>query len=69
METNELKTRDQVIHELAFKGISLRKWSLDNGVDYKAAHGVLYGKRTGRIGKCHIAAVKLGLKNGAIVGE
>lgn len=67
METNKLKTRYQVIHELEFNGISLRKWALDNGVDYKAAHGVLYGKRTGRIGKCHIAAVKLGLKNGGII--
>ena len=69
MEQKQLKTRQQVLEELAHRGQSIRSWAKANGVDPSVAHGVLTGKLSGRIGESHKAAVKLGLKYGEIIEE
>lgn len=69
MQENQLKTREQVLEDFANKGISIRSWAIANGLHPSVVHGVLKGKRLGRIGASHKAAVKLGLKHGEIVGE
>lgn len=68
MEQAKLKTKDEVLEDFARKGISIRGWAIANGLKPTAVSGVLKGKRTGRIGEAHKAAVLLGLKHGEIVG-
>lgn len=67
MEQTKLKTKDEILDDFARKGISIRGWAIANGLNPTAVNGVLRGKRTGRIGEAHKAAVKLGLKHGEIV--
>lgn len=67
MKQKRLRTREEVLEDFSNKGISIRSWSLENGISPAVVHAVLKGKLTGRIGESHKAAVKLGLKNGEIV--
>lgn len=67
MKQKQLKTREEVLADLANKGISIRSWALENGVSPSVVHAVLKGKLAGRIGESHKAAVKLGIKSGEIV--
>lgn len=67
MDQISLKTPEEVLADFTRKGISLRSWALANGVSPAAVSGLLKGKRKGRIGESHKAAVKLGLKHGEIV--
>lgn len=66
MEQKPLRTRQEVLEEFARKGQSIRGWAIANGVQPAIARGVLVGRLSGRIGKSHDAAVKLGLKYGEI---
>lgn len=67
MEQKPLKTREEVRADFASKGISIRGWAIANGLEPSVVHSLLKGGLTGRIGKSHKAAVKLGLKHGEIV--
>ena len=67
MEQKPLKTREEILEDFARKGISLSSWAKANGLTPQVVHGLLKGKRTGRIGQAHKAAVLLGLKYGEIV--
>lgn len=67
MQESQLKTREQVLNEFSTKGISIRGWSIKNGLQPAVVHALLKGKLTGRIGEAHKAAVKLGMKHGEIV--
>lgn len=67
MQQKPLKTKEEVLADLANKGISIRSWSIANGLEPSVVHAVLKGRLIGRIGESHKAAVKLGLKSGEIV--
>ena len=67
MQQNQLKTREEVLADFTNKGISVRGWALENGLQPSVVRAVLKGKLSGRIGESHKAAVKLGLKHGEIV--
>lgn len=62
-----LKTREEVLEDLARKGISIASWAKANGLNPAVVHGVLKGGRQARIGQSHKAAVLLGIKDGEIV--
>ena len=62
-----VKTREQVIAELARKGITRAQWAAANGLSRFVVYQVLMGKHQGRWGQAHRAAVLLGLKEGEIV--
>ncbi|MBX9899145.1 MAG: DNA-binding protein [Burkholderiaceae bacterium] len=66
MEQKALRTRQEVLAEFAHKGLSVRGWAIDNGLQPAVVHSLLRGRTTGRIGESHKAAVKLGLKHGEI---
>lgn len=61
-----LRTREEVLEEFAFKGISIRGWALRNNLSPAVVHGVLKGRLAGNIGAAHKAAVLLGIKRGTI---
>lgn len=48
--------------ELRAKGIVLRDFCAERGIDYQAAREIITGKAKGYRGKRHLAAVALGLK-------
>lgn len=62
-----VKTREQVIAELARKGITRAQWAAANGISRFIVYQVLTGKHEGRWGEAHRAAILLGLKEGEIV--
>lgn len=67
MTQNQLKTREQVLEELAYKGLSVRAWAVSNQLCPSTVRAVMNGKLKGRIGEGHKIAVLLGLKRGEIV--
>lgn len=67
MEMNHIKTREEVLRDFENKGISVRRWAIENGIAPSVVRSLLTGRTTGRIGESHKAAVKLALKNGEIV--
>ncbi|HRI90474.1 MAG TPA: DNA-binding protein [Accumulibacter sp.] len=69
METQKLRTREEVLADFARKGISIRSWAKKNGLSHGCVRGVLSGRLTGRIGQSHKVAVLLGMKEGEIVEE
>lgn len=69
METQNLRTREEVLADFARKGISVSGWAKAHGVCRSTVRGLLYGRLSGRIGKSHKAAVLLGIKEGEIVEE
>lgn len=69
MKAQNLKTREEVLADFARKGISISGWSKAHGVCRATVRGVLYGRLSGRIGKSHIVAVLLGIKEGDIVED
>lgn len=68
MSVATLKTPEQIRAEFAHKGQSIRGWALANDLNPAIVWGLLHGRYTGRIGKSHRAAVKLGMKHGEIAG-
>jgi gp16 family phage-associated protein len=67
MESQKLRTREEVLNEFASKGISISQWAKERNLPPSVVYGVLNDKRKARIGKSHKAAVLLGLKHGEIV--
>jgi gp16 family phage-associated protein len=61
------KTAEQVRGELRRKGITIARWSRENGFTRSIVYGLLYGRLTGTYGQAHKAAVLLKLKDGEII--
>lgn len=58
--TNEDRQKKRA--ELIARGINLRAFCREKGIDYQAARALMCGRCAGRRGKAHAAAVALGLK-------
>lgn len=68
MHAKRIMTREEARNDLDRKGISVRRWALENGFNPITVHLVLNGKRQCRIGVTHNIGVTLGIKDGEIVG-
>lgn len=64
IQAERIRTPEEVKADLAARGITVRAWSRANGVSEAIVHGLLSGRRKGRYGQAHRAAVLLGLKAG-----
>jgi gp16 family phage-associated protein len=64
MATTTIKTLQQVKDEFDEGGISVREWAKSENLPYDAVMDVLGGRRAGRRGFAHDAAVALKIKNG-----
>lgn len=65
-----VRTREEVKAEFARRGLSVRAWSRENGLDAATVYNLLAGKKAvGKRGGAHKAAVLLGLKEGVIANE
>jgi gp16 family phage-associated protein len=62
----QVKTREQVRKELDRKGKSIREWAREHGLSDRTVYEVLAGRKKGRRGDAHRAAVLLGIKDGVI---
>lgn len=69
MNTRKPLTRQQVLDDLARRGISISKWARDHGFNPGTVVHVLNGRRGSRFGQGHKIAVMLGLKDGVIDEE
>lgn len=67
MNANGLKTRKEVRVEMQRRGISYSEMARRTGQDRQAIYIVLNTDNPCRFGKCHNAAVALGIKEGEIV--
>lgn len=61
------KTPSQVKAELERKGVSISAWAVSNGLNPFLVYELLAGRKKGKRGEAHRAAVLLGLKDGVIV--
>ena len=66
IQAERIRTPEEVRADLAARGITVRAWSKANGVSEAIVHGLLNGRKKGRYGESHRAAVLLGLKPGVI---
>ncbi|MGO1072692.1 DNA-binding protein [Lysobacter sp. CA199] len=62
--TAKLKSPDQAKADLEARGISIAEFARGHGLRYGTVYQVLTGKKKGRRGEAHRAAVLLGLKKG-----
>lgn len=62
----QVKTREQVREELDREGKSIRAWAREHGIPDRTVYEVLAGRKKGRRGDAHRAAVLLGIKDGVI---
>lgn len=58
----KIKTPDQVHAEFIANGINASEWARDHGFNRYTVVDLLRGKRIGRRGEAHRAAVALGIK-------
>jgi gp16 family phage-associated protein len=68
-QKNQLRTRDEVIHEFRRKGISISSWARQHGVSRTLVHQILAGDKPCRFGQSHKIAVLLGIKEGEITED
>ena len=66
---NAIKTAEEVRADFDRRGVSIASFARDNDLDPATVHQVLSGKKKGRRGEAHRAAVLLGLKAGVIEGQ
>lgn len=66
--SNFLRTPEQAKEHLEQQGISVAEFARTNNLPYGIVYQVLSGKKKGRRGAAHKAAVLLGIKHG-VVGE
>lgn len=66
MKASTLNTAEQARAMLNRKGISIAAFAKQHGLHKRLVAGVLEGRYQCRIGKSHIAAVLLGMKEGEI---
>lgn len=66
MSDKQLKTAKEIKAEMEAKGINLSDWARRHDLDPRVVLDVLSGRRKGRNGEAHKAAVLLGLKDGIV---
>jgi len=64
----DLKTPEEIKHELAIRGLTVTEWARYTGYTPGLVYQVLAGRVLCKRGKSHEIAVKLGLKKG-VLGE
>lgn len=62
----QLLTREQARKKLEDRGESVAEFARANGLNPATTYQVLYGKKKGRRGEAHRAAVALGIKAGVV---
>jgi len=67
MNTNGLKTREEIRNEMQRKGVSYSEMARRTGQDRQAIYIALNTDNPCRFGKSHNAAVALGIKEGEII--
>ena len=63
----KLLTREQARANLDNKGMTIAEWCRIHGFNRKMVADLLKGRKKGRYGEAHRAAVLLGIKQGVIV--
>ena len=58
----QLRTPEEVYADLVARGVNISAWSRDHGFSRFTVLDLLRGKRVGRRGEAHKAAIALGLK-------
>ena len=68
MVTMGRKTRtiEEVSADFTRRGLSVADWARRHGVSPKAVYDIMQGRRMGKRGEAHRAAVLLGIKDGEI---
>jgi gp16 family phage-associated protein len=61
-----MKSIEQVRKEFADSGMSVTRWAISHGLSPQAVFDILRGKRLGKRGDGHKAAVLLGIKKGTL---
>lgn len=59
-----LKTIQEVREDFSRKGLTIRQWAMQKGVNEKTVYAVIEGLNKGKYGAAHEVAVLLGLKEG-----
>jgi len=57
-----VRTPEEVYADLVARGVNISEWSRDHGFSRYTVLDLLRGKRVGRRGEAHKAAIALGLK-------
>lgn len=63
------RTSDEVLEDLASKGVSVAAWARAKGYDADLTRAILRKERACLRGQSHNIAVELGLKEGKVVRE
>ena len=66
IEPKKLRTRDEAREEIRKRGMTIREWAENNGLTAPIVFEVLGGRKKGRWGQAHKAAVLLGIKDGIV---
>lgn len=66
MSEKHLLTLDEARAEIRKRGITIRQWAAQNGLNAPIVFEVLGGRKKGNWGDAHKAAVLLGIKEGVI---
>lgn len=64
-----LRTRIEARRFLEEQGITIAKFARTHGLKYHSVQTVLSGRKVGKYGDVHKAAVLLGMKRGVIVAD
>lgn len=62
----KLLTRAEAREQIRRTGITIKEWSRQRGLNSKIVFEVLGGRKQGKWGEAHKAAVLLGIKDGVI---
>lgn len=62
----KIKSLKEVRSEFAASGVSLASWAKEHGLRPDVVYDIVSGRRAGKRGQAHRAAVLLGLKAGTI---
>lgn len=62
----ELLSAEEARNEIRRQGITIKEWARQRALDSKTVFEVLGGRKKGKWGEAHKAAVLLGMKDGII---
>lgn len=68
-KATQLHTKEQARAALDLKGLSIADFARNHGLTYATVYQVLIGKKKGRRGAAHKAAVLLGMKHGVVLPD
>ena len=66
MKQRKILTPEEARQYFFERGINVSAWARRHGLPEKTVYEVLAGRKKGRRGKCHKAAVLLGIKKGVL---